>query len=452
MNLVVIGNGVAGMEAALAVREHDPSAQLTIVSEESDNFFSRTALMWVLCGQMSHRDIEPLERDAYERFNFRRVRDRVRDLNPSARQLSLACGGTLKYDKLLIACGSKPRRAPWPGSDAVGVGHFVTLQDLEWLEHELHGEPSFAGRPPNADALQSVPRSDSPYQQRKVRQHAGPVRPSVVGGGLIGIEAIECFVAAGLTPDFFIREEWFWPMALDHREANWIKSRLEAHGVRVHLDHEVERMESTKGELSAIITNQARYESNLCVVAIGVVPNTAWLSQSSVQLDEHGGILVDAHQQTSETDIYAAGDCASVRWASGRVAPEQLWYTSREQGRVAAHNLVGEAKQYERGVWYNSAKFMDIEYTTVGDVHDRQAETFFYEETGDVRSTTRILSKAGRVTGFNLLGRRWEHNILMQWIDEGRALEWVRENISAASFDSEFVPPLVLSHSRGEAV
>ncbi|MBW2720022.1 MAG: FAD-dependent oxidoreductase [Deltaproteobacteria bacterium] len=124
MRIVIIGNGVAGMEAALAVRNREPSWDITLVSEESDHFFSRTALMWVFSGQMSHRDIEPLERDAYERLGFRRVRARAIGVDTER----------VAYDRLLIASGSRPRPGPWPGSEARGVGHFVTLQDLDWYE------------------------------------------------------------------------------------------------------------------------------------------------------------------------------------------------------------------------------------------------------------------------------------------------------------------------------
>ncbi|MGB5286115.1 MAG: FAD-dependent oxidoreductase, partial [Polyangiales bacterium] len=131
MRVVIIGNGVAGMEAALAVRRREPSWDISLISEESDHFFSRTALMWVFSGQMSHRDIEPLERDAYERLGLRRVRALAMGVD-TANRLVLLAGGRepVPYDRLLISCGSRPRPGPWPGSDAYGVGHFVTLQDL----------------------------------------------------------------------------------------------------------------------------------------------------------------------------------------------------------------------------------------------------------------------------------------------------------------------------------
>ena len=120
MRVVIIGNGVAGMEAALAVRSREPSWDISIVSEESDHFFSRTALMWVFSGQMSHADIEPLERDAYQRLDIRRVRARATAIDVSVRKVVLAGGlDPQPYDRLLIASGSAPRRRPWPGSDAV---------------------------------------------------------------------------------------------------------------------------------------------------------------------------------------------------------------------------------------------------------------------------------------------------------------------------------------------
>ena len=166
MRVVIVGNGVAGIEAALAIRAREPDADVTIVSEESDHFFSRTALMWVVSGQLSHRCIEPHERDLYARLRFTRVRRRATGIDLARRELRLADAEPLPYDRLLIACGSKPRPAPWPGAELDGVGHFVTLQDLEWLEEELHGGPSRGGRPPNADAHLASTTPDSPYRRR----------------------------------------------------------------------------------------------------------------------------------------------------------------------------------------------------------------------------------------------------------------------------------------------
>lgn len=453
MRVVIIGNGVAGIEAAITVRNREPSWDITIISEESDHFFSRTALMWVMSGQLSHRCIEPHERDLYARMGFRRVRARATRLDGERRTVYLAGGESVQYDRLLIACGSRPRPSPWPGGDLPGVGHFVTLQDLEWLEREVHGGPSHGGRPPNPDAHHDRSEEGSPYLPRPVRaeRRGRPTRPAVVGGGLIGIEAVEVMVAAGLSPRFFIREDWFWPIALDEAESTWIAERMREHGVDVRLGENVEALEGD-GALEAVVTDQGRYDCDLCVVAIGVVPNTEWLADSGVAL-ERGGIAVDAGLGASLDGVFAAGDCAAVRWIDGGRRPEQLWYTARDQGRVAGRRLCGDRAEYARGAWYNSAKLMDIEYTTAGlvSMNVEGERNWYFEERGEVRSTTRIVVEDDRVIGFNLLGRRWDHSILIRWIEEHRSLAYVLAHLGEAEFDTEFVPPLVLPPGAADA-
>ena len=442
------------MEAALAVRARHPDWPITVVSEESDHFFSRTALMWVFSGQMSHRDIEPLERDAYVRLGFQRVRARAIGVDVARRELVLAGGHRpLPYDRLLIATGSRPRPGPWEGAEARGVGHFVTLQDLEWYERELLGDEAAGARPPRADAHLDATTPDSPYRFRDVaseRRGSLSQQPAVIGGGLIGIEAVEVAVAAGLRPHFFIREEWFWPIALDSRESRWISDRMREHGVEVHLQHEVEAVEvDGEGSVSAVRTDHGRFEADSVVVAIGVVPNTEWLEGSDIARDSRGGVVVDDALRTSADGVFAAGDCASVRWFDGSQRPEQLWYTARDQGRVAARAMLGDGARYVRGTWYNSAKLMDVEYTTAGLVNfDLEGETnWFFEEQGAVRSTTRIVCQGERVVGFNLLGRRWDHSVLIRWIEERRTLSWVLDHLTDAAFDTEFVPPLRVPRS-----
>lgn len=449
MHVVIIGNGVAGMEAALSLRERDDRVRVTIVSEESDHFFSRTALMYVLSGQMSHRDIEPLERGTYERLDFTRVRARATGVDTAAKQVQLAGGlAPLSYDKLLVACGSRPRPAPfWSGyGELAGIGHFVTLQDLAWLEEELHLGKGY-DRPANELDHLSRSTSDSPYQPRPsaaAARGAKARRAVVIGGGLIGIEVVETMLAAGLSPTFLIREEWFWPIALDGAESRWIANQMREHGVNVCLEENVERFEGVDGRVTRVATDKGGHDADVVVIAIGVVPNTDWLEGSGIERDDGGGILVGEGLQTSVPDVYACGDCASVRWFNDWVRPEQLWYTGRDQGRVAARAVLGDDVSYARPTWYNSAKLMDVEYTTAGLVNMKVEgeESWYFEEVGAVRSTTRVVHDNGRVIGFNFLGRRWDHEICIRWIEERRTLPWVLDHLNEARFDTEFVPAL----------
>ncbi len=449
MHVVIIGNGVAGTEAALTLRQRDGDCRITVVSEESEHFFSRTALMYVLSGQLSYRDIEPLERGAFERLGIERVRARVVHVDVEGHRLELAGGlPALAYDKLLITAGSRPRPAPfWNGYGALkGIGHFVTLQDLAWLEQEVHRSPGHS-RPEGEQDHVPYSTPDSPYLPREAAASARGTRsqrPVVIGGGLIGVEVVETMLAARLKPVFVIREDWFWPIALDAKESAWIADRLRHHGVDVRLGENVAGFEGRDGCVSRVLTDRGAYDTDLIVIAIGVVPNTSWLADSAIDRDDAGGVLVDDRLRTSAVDVWAAGDCASVRWFDGSVRPEQLWYTGRDQGRAAARSILGDDARYARGTWYNSAKLMDVEYTTAGLVNMGipGEQSWFFEETGRVRSTTRIVHRDGQVIGFNFLGRRWDHEVCIRWIDERRSLRWVLQHLNEARFDTELVPPL----------
>lgn len=427
MRIVIIGNGVAGIEAALTVRAKDRRSSITIVSEESDYFFSRTALMYVLSGQLQRRELEPHPRDLYTRQDLRLSRARVVGIDLAQKSVRLADGEPqIPYDRLLIACGSRPRPPPWPGSELAGIGHFVTLPDLDWLEGEV-GSRSAAKRV----------------------QH-----PWVIGGGLIGIEVVETLLALGYRPRFALRDEWFWPISINAQEAGWIEARLSEHGVELWPGASVERFEG-EGRVSRVHLNGRAEPCDLAVVAIGVEPNTAWLEGSGISL-EGGAIAVDEGLLTSAPDVFAAGDCAGILGPEGRRRPQQLWYTARDQGRVAGARLLGEDARYVPGMPYNSAKLMDIEFTTVGRVPARGAgSSWTFEERGAVRSMLRLVVEGERVVGLNALGRRWDHSVFRRFFEQGLSLAQVIDRLPEAAFDTELVPPLVIpaaDRARGAEV
>jgi hypothetical protein len=185
------------------------------------------------------------------------------------------------------------------------------------------------------------------------------------------------------------------------------------------------------------------------VAAIGVVPNTEFLAKSAIARAPGGAIEVDESLRTSVPGVWAAGDCANVAWLDGSRRPEQLWYTARDQGRVAAASMAGDEVTYRRGTWYNSAKFFDLEYTTAGwvpvllDVENRPialdagVTTWFQRRPGALASE-RIVCRGDRVVGFNMLGGRWNHEPLLEWIHERRSLDWVLAHLQEAQFDEEF--------------
>jgi NADPH-dependent 2,4-dienoyl-CoA reductase/sulfur reductase-like enzyme len=418
MHYVIVGNGVAGMEAALLLRGREARSRITIVSEEHDHFFSRPALMYVFAGQTTLRDTEPYDRGLYERMGFERVRRRVASLDAGGHALVFEDGSRLAYDRLLLATGSRGRPAPWPGSSGPGLHYFVTLGDLEGLDREAR------------KGLKAV----------------------VVGGGLIGVEVAEILLHRGLSVTFVIRENWYFPLALDEREAALVGEHMRHHGVDVRLGVGVDEIvRGSDGRLRAVKVEGEEVPADVVVSAIGVVPNTAFLEGGAVTLSKGGAIEVDEALRASVPDVWAAGDCANVTWADGSRRPEQLWYTARDQGRIAARSMLGDALAYRRGAWYNSAKFFDLEYTTAGWVPvllnwdntpidpGPDVRTWFQRAPGTFVSQ-RIVCKGERVVGFNMLGSRWNHEPLLEWIEERRSLAYVLERLALAQFDEELSP------------
>ena len=181
------------------------------------------------------------------------------------------------------------------------------------------------------------------------------------------------------------------------------------------------------------------------------MPNTGFLADSGLRLSKGGAVEVDDALRASAPDVWAAGDCANVTWADGSRRPEQLWYTARDQGRVAAASMLGDAATYHRGTWYNSAKFFDLEYTTAGWVPVRldwdntpldpgpEVREWFHRSPGRFDSQ-RIVCKGERVVGFNMLGGRWNHEVLLDWIDSRRTLGFVLDHLAEAQFDEELSP------------
>ncbi len=407
MRYVIVGNGVAGITAAFTIRSRDEKAAVIVISDESDYFFSRTALMYAFLDKMSRRDLEPHERGLYDDLGIQRVRGRVSDLDANNRTLTLAEGRTIVYDRLLLATGSLPNRPDWEGLDDVrdGIVHFVRLQDLDNCE-------------------------------RLTRRGEKAV---VVGGGLIGVELVECLNHHGMDVTFLVREPWYWPAALGEPEGRMVAAHIREHGVHVEESEAVERVESDSGgRASAVVCKSGkRFECALLGIAIGVHPAVEWLSRVSTPPAIRKGIMVQTDFRASLPDVWAAGDCADIQFTNKPALVEQIWYSAKRQGELAGRSMLGDAVQYSPPVFYNSAKFFDIEYTTVGSFGAAGSQEHFTRLPGKA-VTVRIAETGDAVCGFNMLGSRWDHTILERWIAERRPLEYVLERLQHAQFDVEF--------------
>ena len=400
---------MAGTSAAFTIREREPDADITLIGSETDYFFSRTALMYGFMDRLSVRDMEPFERKVYEQRKILRVRDWVVDVDADANSISLKSGSSIKYDRLLIASGSVPVTATWQGLDQVrsGIVNFVSVQDLDSCE----------------------------------RHASSAERAVVVGGGLIGIELVECLRHHGIAVTFLIREPWYWPVALGGEEAEMIAAHMRSHGVDVRLNESVAEVRAdASGRVSAVRTESGvELPCEMLGIAIGVRPAIDWLRSVKTSPGLGRGVQVNQSFETSLNHVWAAGDCAEIAIPERPPLIEQIWYSAKRQGELAALAMLGDAVHYAPPIFYNSAKFFDIEYTTVGAVMKAPTDaTSFFQRLSDQDISIRIVEHQSAVIGFNMLGSRWDHTILERWIQERRPLDYVRSHLPSAQFDVEF--------------
>ena len=410
MHLVIIGNGITGVSCALTVRRLRPEARITLVSDETPHHYSRTALMYVYMGHLRPQDIKPYEDWFWPENRLELVHATAIQLDTDNKTLVLNNGQHLSYDKLLLATGSVSRTHNWPGQDLAGVQGLYSLPDLEQMHRTTHGI----------------------------------ARAVVVGGGLIGIELAEMLHSRGIAVTMLVRDARYWGSVLPAAEAELVNQQIKEHQVDVRYGAELaEILGDTNGRVRAVRTAAGEeIECQWVGLAIGVTPNLTLARTAAVETDR--GILVDEWLQTSAPDVYAAGDCAQHRQpGTGEVPIEQLWYTGRMQGETVAHTICGQPTPYQRGPWFNSAKFFQLEYQTYGQVPavPVAGEESLYWQHPSCRHALRINFRpaaGSAVTGLNAMGLRQRHDVWEAWLRAGTPVREVLHQLRKANFDPEF--------------
>jgi NADPH-dependent 2,4-dienoyl-CoA reductase/sulfur reductase-like enzyme len=407
--IVIIGNGISGITAARHIRKNSDH-EIVVISGESEHFFSRTALMYVYMGHMRFEDIKPYENWFWQKNRIDLVKDWVDHIDYEKKELQLReKKGVMKYDKLILALGSKPNYFGWPGQDLMGVQGLYSLQDLENLE------------------------TLSPTTTSAV----------IVGGGLIGIELAEMLVSRGIKVTFLVRDESFWNAVLPKEESALITNHIRKHHIDLRLKSELaEIIDNGSGRVGKIRTKSG--EEIVCQfvgLTAGVTPNIESIKSTGIRTK--AGILVNHFLETSQPDVYAIGDCAEFEEPlAGRRPIEQVWYTGRIMGETVAQTICGNRMAYQPGPWFNSAKFFDIEYQTYGTVTAKAAENesdFYWEHKSGEKSIHVVWDKiTAKFIGINTFGIRMRHELFDHWLRKGAGIDEVMSNLRTANFDPEF--------------
>ncbi|WP_034041627.1 NAD(P)/FAD-dependent oxidoreductase [Wocania ichthyoenteri] len=411
-HIVIIGNGISGVTAARHIRKLSDK-KITIVSAETDYFFSRTALMYVYMGHMKFEHTQPYENWFWEKNRIELKKGYVKTVETKSKTLYFANGDTLRFDKLIIATGSKPNKFGWPGQDLKGVMGMYHKQDLDNLEKYA----------PNNKVCK---------------------RAVIVGGGLIGIELAEMLHSRHIPVTFLVRESSFWNGVLPEGESAMINREILNNGIDLRLGVNLKEIKADEnGQVKSAILEETgeEIECNVVGLTAGVSPNIDFIKESGIETNR--GVKVNRFLETNIPDIYAIGDCAEQHEAINQRRPiEAVWYTGRMMGETVAQTICVNRIEYKPSHWYNSAKFIDIEYQTYGWVwaQSKENEARFYWEHEDGKKCIHINydKNTRKFIGINSFGIRMRHEFFDKILTEKRSVDYVLEHLADANFDPEF--------------
>jgi nitrite reductase (NADH) large subunit len=389
--LVVVGNGMAGVACVEQILKRGADYEITIFGEEPHGNYNRILLSLVLAGERPAEEIILNDWNWYQAQGIRaRLGVRVCAIDRQRRCVVDEAGGTTAYDKLILATGSRPWIPPIGGADKDNVHVFRTLDDTQALLAKA--------RP----GLQAV----------------------VIGGGLLGLEAARglqlrgCVVTVVHLPSVLMERQ------LDATGGEYLKRKLESLGIRVLLPRQTAALLGNGRVEAVAFADGERIEAELVVIAAGIRPNVELAQQAGLAVSR--GIIVDDHLQTSDPAIYAVGECTEHRGQTfGLVAP--LY----EQGRVLARVLSGDRSAAFTGAAPAAKlKIAGVEIFSAGCIDDSApgVEVLRLEDPA-AGVYKKVLLKGGRLQGVILVGDTSEEPVYTEWLRKGTDLSGMRKQV-----------------------
>jgi NADPH-dependent 2,4-dienoyl-CoA reductase/sulfur reductase-like enzyme/nitrite reductase/ring-hydroxylating ferredoxin subunit len=354
--IIIVGGGAAGFAAAEMLRRNRYEGSIVMLSDDDAPPVDRPNLSKdYLAGKAPEEWVPMAPESFYSENNIDlRLRTKVARIDPSSRQVVLADGGTLTYDRLLLATGAEPIRLPIPGADRPHVHYLRTLADCRAI----------------------------------IGQAASARRAVVVGASFIGLEVAASLRERGVEVHVVAPEKRPMEKILGPQLGDLIRALHEEHGVIFHLENTASAIETARVALK----NGSNLEADLVVIGVGVRPRFQLAEAAGLKIDR--GVLVDAYLQTSAAGIFAAGDIA--RWPdihTGQSIRVEHWVVAERQGQTVARNMLGAKERFTQVPFFWSQHY-DVPINYVG--HAEQWDEIAVE--GDVAAKDCLLrfKSAGR--------------------------------------------------------
>ncbi len=406
-DIVIVGNGIAGLTAAVEARRLAPGKRIMMITDQSHPTVNTPALKQYAIGKLSREQLLAYPAGTERAQLIHVINARVEEIHAQEHYITMHGGRGLGYDALLIATGSVPAGLPanLPGRDFDGV---LTL-------HRLH---------------------DYLDLHRRLNEVEEAV---VIGGGAHAIETVMSLLYWGIRVHWLIRGETFLSKMLDRPASNMVLESARHAGVMVYTATEAVGIVGRVGAVAGVVTNhQQLLPCQLVLVCTGTSPLTSLARHCDLPIEhQQQGIIVDDQLRTSARDIYAAGDVAAIRNPqTGQFAPRAQWYAAVQQGRIAAAAMTGAPLEEDFGVPWHATRLGELSMLTVGNVLQWQDEitTLTDSSRGSYR---RICVLDDRLVGYLSLGSVQPDSLaIKRIIDEGLSIRDIKKELLRGTFDA----------------
>ena len=321
--MVIIGAGHAAGQAAASLRQEKYTGPITIIGDEAHLPYQRPPLSKAYLSGSQEVDRVYLRAEKFyqEKEIDLKLSTRATAIDPDAKAVELEDGSKIDYDKLLISTGSRPRLLSIPGSDLGGIHYLRTIDDVDGIRADMHEGANLV----------------------------------IVGGGYIGLEVAAVGIEQGLNVHVLEMEDRILQRVTTPTMSKYYDQLHKGRGVQIHTNTGVTGF-SGDAKVQKVMCGDTEFAADMVIVGIGIVPNIELAEAAGIICDN--GIVVDDHCQTSNPDIYAAGDCTNHPNAllDRRLRLESV-PNAMDQARTSASNMLGGDKSYAAIPWFWSDQY-----------------------------------------------------------------------------------------------
>lgn len=339
MNYLIIGGNATGMSAAARLRKNMPDATITVVEKGDIVSFGSCGLPYYVGGEfedINNMIARPVEDFKKININILLHHEAI-SLDSKNKKVSVIDKNTdssieLSYDKLLISSGATPFIPNIKGIDLKGIHTLTKMHDGINLKQAL------------------------PHIKKVL----------IIGGGFIGLETAEALLHLGKEVTIIEKMPRLASNVFDTEMTEHLEAVLLKHEVRVCLEETVTAFEG-EGNVTHVVTDKSTYEADLVILSVGFIPATTWCVQSGIKTIANGAILIDDQCRTSIADVYAGGDCATVKHATfGQDSYIPLATSANKLGRMLGDILADKERHFQGTLGSSALRFMDFEVGRTG--------------------------------------------------------------------------------------